>query len=65
MVGSQAMRQIIVSTEVFSLLWAARQPGEESENDILLRVLSKVPSPVDESVGEPKKMNQLDWKSVV
>jgi hypothetical protein len=53
------MRQIIVSTEVFSLLWAARQPGEESENDILLRVLSKVPSPVDESVGEPKKMNQL------
>lgn len=37
------MRQITVSTDVFSLLWAARQPGEESENDILLRLLSDTP----------------------
>ena len=35
------MNQIFVSTDVFSLIWSARQPGEESESDILVRVLSK------------------------
>ncbi len=45
------MRQISVSTEVFSLIWAARKPGEESENDILLRILSKKET---EKPKEPK-----------
>ena len=35
------MREISISTDVFSLIWASRLPGEESENDILLRLLSK------------------------
>jgi hypothetical protein len=34
------MRQISVSTEVYSLIWGARLPGEESEDEILLRLLS-------------------------
>lgn len=33
------MRSITVSTEVFAAIWAARQPGEETEDDILRRVL--------------------------
>ena len=33
------MRSINVSTEVFAAIWAARQPGEETEDDILRRVL--------------------------
>lgn len=33
------MRTIEISTDVFSLIWAARQPGEESEDQILLRIL--------------------------
>lgn len=33
------MRQIEVSTEVFALIWAARRSGEESEDQILIRIL--------------------------
>lgn len=32
-------RSISVSTDVFAAIWAARQEGEESENDILRRLL--------------------------
>ena len=48
------MRQIPVSTKVFSLIWAARDPGEESENDILLRLLS----------GQPPKPNRAPVESL-
>jgi hypothetical protein len=34
------MRNIIVSTDVFAALWASRQPGEDSENAILERLLA-------------------------
>lgn len=34
------MRSIEVDTEVFAAIWARRQDGEESENDILRRLLS-------------------------
>jgi hypothetical protein len=33
------MRQLSVSTEVFAAIWAARKPGEETEDDILKRIL--------------------------
>ncbi len=33
------MRTIEISTDVFSLIWAKRQPGEENEDQILKRVL--------------------------
>jgi hypothetical protein len=32
-------RTITVSTDVFATIWAHRQPGEETENDILSRIL--------------------------
>lgn len=38
------MRQISVSTDVFSRIWALRATGEESEDAILLRVLRSPPS---------------------
>jgi len=34
------MRSINVETSVFALIWALREGGEESENEILFRVLS-------------------------
>ncbi len=33
------MKNISISTGVFSLIWALRQDGEETENDILERIL--------------------------
>ncbi|MGE5952669.1 MAG: hypothetical protein ACM308_03470, partial [Qipengyuania vulgaris] len=42
---------IEISTDVFSLIWAARQAGEETENDILKRVLGKEPT----KTAAPKK----------
>jgi hypothetical protein len=36
------MRNIEISTGVFSRIWALRQEGEESENEILQRVLPQV-----------------------
>jgi hypothetical protein len=33
------MRQISVSTEVFAAIWAQRRPGEETEDEILVRLL--------------------------
>lgn len=37
-------RVITISTEVFAAIWAARKPGEESEEDVLRRVLELQPS---------------------
>jgi len=37
------MKQITVSADVFSRIWALRQDGEDSESDILARVLSSAP----------------------
>jgi len=33
------MRPIMISTDVLAALWSRRKPGEESENDILARML--------------------------
>ena len=33
------MRPIMISTDVLAALWTRRKPGEESENDILARLL--------------------------
>ena len=40
------MRSIDVSTGVFSMIWAQRSDGEETENDILQRILSEFSSKV-------------------
>jgi hypothetical protein len=36
------MRQIAVDTDTFSLIWAARIPGEESENEIIARIFKQI-----------------------
>ena len=48
------MRTIEISTDVFSLIWAARQAGEETEDDILKRVLA----------SEPPKAEPPKWSKV-
>lgn len=35
------MREILVSIEVFAAIWALRRPGEQTENDILRRVIGE------------------------
>lgn len=35
-----SLKQIQISTDVFALIWASRLPGEEDENQILLRILN-------------------------
>lgn len=39
-----AIRTINVSTDVYAAIWAARRPGEESEDVILQRVLKVAPT---------------------
>ena len=38
------MREITISTDVYAAIWAARHPGEESEEAILSRILKIQPS---------------------
>jgi len=46
------LRQIAASTDVYAAIWAARQPGEDTEDAILRRVL-KVPLASVESADPP------------
>jgi hypothetical protein len=34
------MRAINITTDVYAAIWAARQPGEDTENDVLARLLN-------------------------
>jgi hypothetical protein len=45
------MRSIAVSTEVFSKLWALRKAGEETEDDILRRLLDCPPTQSNRASG--------------
>jgi hypothetical protein len=51
------MRSIDVNTAVYSAIWALREEGEETENDILARVLGKQQPalPMAKSLHEPNK----------
>lgn len=57
------MRQIPISTDVFSLIWSNRLPGEESENDILLRLLSKE-IPKESEIIKKQPLEELNMSSV-
>ena len=46
------MRQIAVSAEIFAKIWALREAGEDTENDILARLLAQGPSQKLESYNE-------------
>jgi hypothetical protein len=71
------MREISISTEVFSLIWSHRLPGEESENDILLRLLSdktrnyvgfesaKKPAEEFNMSAVPASLRQAYWWEVI
>lgn len=55
------MRQISISTEVFAAIWAERKPGEESEDEILRRLLRPV-EPA-EIAGETSPLGHVDLRS--
>jgi hypothetical protein len=46
-------RFLSVSTEVFAAIWGKRQPGEETEDAILRRILECGPAPADEPSPVP------------
>ncbi len=46
------MRQIAVSVEIFAKIWALREAGEETENDILARLLTQAPTQKVENYSE-------------
>lgn len=50
------MRNIPVSTSCFAAIWAARLPGEDSENDILERILKVQAAP-----KEPADRKRVGW----
>ena len=59
------MRTIEISTDVFSLIWAARQPGEENGDVILNRLLAgsgTQASIATEIPNQPKKRNGVLWR---
>jgi predicted CopG family antitoxin len=59
------MRSIDISTEVFALIWAARQEGEETEDQILKRLLAKRKKGTSEmlSTATPEfKKNDVKWR---
>ncbi|NOC91563.1 hypothetical protein [Ruegeria sp. HKCCD6604] len=60
------MRRIDVETSIFALIWALRESGEESENDILFRVLSEFKSIKDseaQSLRAESEETQLSSES--
>ena len=58
-----AMRTIEISTAVFAAIWAVRKNGEETENDILSRMLGLSqprPMPVGRSIQTGHKVRWID-----
>lgn len=56
------MRQIDIDTAVFAAIWACRQPGEETENDVLRRVLveGKISGAIDQH-GSEEMLGKVRW----
>lgn len=59
------MRSITVSTDVFARLWSLRQPGEDTEDAILSRVLGCMANPATASTTSPRGAGLLDSRSGV
>ncbi len=59
-----AMRTIPVSTDVYAAIWQSRQPGEETEEDILRRILNVSQSEAAKH-SEEKKIAFADPKNGV
>ena len=59
------MRQIEIETDVFALIWANRKDGEETENEILRRVLSIMPSEKSRGSVETAKTHRTKKEKAV
>ncbi|WP_430437526.1 hypothetical protein [Oceanibaculum nanhaiense] len=58
------MKQISVSTDVFAKIWAERLPGEETESDILSRLLSERPSEPLRAI-RPWPSKKETWRELI
>jgi hypothetical protein len=54
------MRTINVTTDVYAAIWAARQQGEDTESDILARLLSVPDAPAAQPPPSEKKIGWAD-----
>lgn len=68
------MRTISITTEVFSMIWANRIDGEESENTILLRLLKSrntlaaidaTPIKFERTKDVPSHLRDASWWKVI
>jgi hypothetical protein len=55
------MRSLTVSTDVYASIWAARQPGEDSEDSVLRRLL-KVPPPPTKSTNGRSPSDKIGFR---
>lgn len=56
------MRQIDVTTDVYAGIWAARQPGEDTEDAILKRILKVQGPPLSASAPTPTEIGFRDLR---
>jgi hypothetical protein len=56
------MRSISVSTDTYAAIWAARQPGEDSEDDILGRVLKVPRAPINKPANGRPTLNKVGFR---
>lgn len=52
------MRTISVTTDVYAAIWAARLPGEDTENDTLARILGAKPKAPSAAVNKSEGANR-------
>jgi hypothetical protein len=56
------MRSIPVSTDTYAAIWARRQPGEESEDDILARVFKVARVPAIKPANGRSTLNKVGFR---
>jgi len=54
------MRTINITTDVYAAIWAARQPGEDTETDVLTRLLGVGNPPAQATVPAPDRVGFRD-----
>ena len=59
------MRSITVTTDVFARIWSLRQPGEDTEDAILTRILGCIANPTTASTASLPGTGILDSRSGV
>jgi hypothetical protein len=56
------MRTIQVSTDTYAAVWGARKPGEDSEDEILARVLKVARAPTSKTANGQPTPNKIGFR---